>query len=540
MTSSVRRSAPWVLALLAALLIGAPAASAAPPAWGACAETVAADVQCATVAVPLDHDEPAGSTLALHVSRLPASDPAQRLGTLFFNPGGPGAAAASYLQARGRALFPRLSARYDIVAFDPRGTGETQGAIDCEVDQETQGVYAQPFYTPLNLDTDALLGRARGLVQSCLANNDPALMAHFSTANTARDMDFLRAAIGEERLNYLGFSYGTVLGATYATLFPRNYDRLVLDGPVDAQQYLDDPSQGLREQTAGFERSLGRFLEACAADQNACSEFGGRDPGLAFDTLIDRADAAPLPAAGYTPDPRPVDGDDIINATTSQLYARQLWGRLAYALARAQAGDGSAIRALSDSSYGREEDGTYNPGLDRYFVLGAIEQRYGDDPAVHLRDGDRAWGMFPHFHFNTGYAEVPYALWPVHDEDAHRGPFEVVAGARTPLVVANTYDAATPFAGAQRLARDLGRARLVQVRADGHTAYQRTGPCADAVIDAYLLDGTLPAAGVVCGAEQPFTRYTPPAPTVRRLEAQPLQRPMAPAERPAPREVLPR
>jgi pimeloyl-ACP methyl ester carboxylesterase len=542
MTTSVRRSASWILAsaiaLLAALLAGAPAAPAAvkAPAWATCATDVP-DVQCATVAAPLDYDRPGGATIDLHVVRVRASDQANRLGVLFFNPGGPGGPAAGYLEAFGRELFPALSERYDLVAFDPRGTGGSEGAIDCRANQETQGIYSQPFLTPENLDAGALLRKTRGYTRRCVVNNQPDLMAHFSTANAARDMDYLRQALGEQRLNYLGFSYGTFIGATYASLFPRNYDRFVLDGPLDADQYINDPSQGLREQTSGFERALGRFLSACAADQDACSGFGGADPWLAYDALIDKANASPLPATGNTADPRPVDGDDIINATVGELYARQLWGELAYALALAEDGDGSAIRVLSNDAYGRQDDGSYDPGLDRYFVLGAVEQRYGDDVDTYLRDGAWSWGQFDHFYFNAGYAELNYGLWTIHDRDAYYGPFDVRPWARTPLVVATTYDPATPYNGARKLVRDLGDARLLTVRGDGHTAYGRTGPCADAAIDAYLLDGTLPAAGTVCAAEQPFTRFTPtPAP---QLRAEPLQRPMVLTEGRDQRRELP-
>ena len=542
MTTSVRRPASWILvsaiALLAALLAAAPAAPAAvkAPAWASCGTDVP-DVQCADVAVPLDYDRPDGATIDLHVARVPASDQANKLGVLFFNPGGPGGPAGGYLEAFGRDLFPRLNERYDLVAFDPRGTGASQGAIDCRANQETEGIYSQPFLTPENLDVGALLRKTRGYVKRCVSNNRPDLMSHFSTANAARDMDALRGALGEQRLNYLGFSYGTFIGATYATLFPRNYDRFVLDGPLDADQYINDPSQGLREQTSGFERALGRFLSACAANQDACSGFGGSDPWMAFDTLIDKANATPLPATGNTADPRPVDGDDVINAAIGELYARQLWGELAYALALAEDGDGSAIRALSNDSYGRQDDGSYDPGVDRYFVLGAVEQRYGTDVRAYLRDGNRSWGQFDHFYFNAGYAELNYGLWTIHDRDAFYGPFEVRAGARTPLVVANTYDPATPYNGARRLVRDLGNARLLKVRADGHTAYGRSGPCADAAIEAYLLGGTLPAAGSVCDAVQPFTRFTPTP--VPQLRSEPLQRPLVPTEGRAQRHDLP-
>jgi pimeloyl-ACP methyl ester carboxylesterase len=500
-------------ALVAALLAAAPATATAPRAsashlrWAPCADAPA--VQCALITVPLDYDRPRAGGLDLAVTRTQATDPAHRIGTLFWNPGGPGGSPTAAMKARGSALFPRLSARYDIVGFDPRGTGASDGAFDCHADQEAQGLYAQPFASPLDLDANALVGRARAYVQRCLSANRREVLEHASTANAARDMDVIRGALGEKRLNYLGFSYGTVLGATYASLFPRNYDRFVLDGPVDADAYINDPLRNLDEQTQGFERALQRFLAACAADQVACSGFGGVDPGLTYDALVEQADAAPIPAGGYAPDPRPVDGADIDWAVTGALYRRDGWGRLAYALATAADGDGSLVRALADGAYGRRADGSYDPGLDRYFLIGAVEQRFSQKARRVLGAGDRAFGLFAHFAFNTGYAALPYAQWPIRDRDAFAGPFRIPAEASTPLVVATVYDPATPLAGARRLVRDLGNARLLRVRGDGHTAYGRTGPCADAAIDAYLLAGTLPAAGTTCAAEQPFTRYRP-------------------------------
>ena len=508
------RSLASLCVLVATVLAGAPPAAAQDGAvelsWRSCGRAAVAAAQCATAALPLDYDRPRGATLDVHVARVAASDPKRRIGTLFLNFGGPGVAMAEYVETFGRGLFPALGARYDIVGVDPRGTGGTEGAIDCRVDQESQGLYAQPFPSPLGLDAVALLTRARRYVHRCLALTDRRLVRHFSTANTARDLDTVRAALGESQLHFLGFSYGTFLGATYAALFPREVGRMVLDGPVDATAYANHPSRNLLEQTAAFERALDRFFAACTADQPACSAFGGEDPARDFEALLARVDAAPIPAAG-SGDRRPVDGDDVRAAAMGALYSSGEWGRLGYALARAQAGDGAEIRALADAFYGRERGGGFDPLLDRYFVLGAVEQRFPRDVREAMRAGDRARGAFAHFSTNAGYVDAYYALWPVRDRDAFHGPFRLTASATTPLVTAVTNDPATPFQGARRLVRDLGNARLLTVRADGHTAYGSTGPCADAAIEGYLLQGTLPARGAVCAGRQQFTRYQPHA-----------------------------
>jgi pimeloyl-ACP methyl ester carboxylesterase len=392
--------------------------------------------------------------------------------------------------------------------MDPRGTGQSEPSIDCKVNQETSGLYSEPFQTPFNVNAGQLIAKDQRYISRCVALN-ATILAHASTANVARDMDLLRDALGERKLNYFGFSYGTFLGATYASLFPRNYRAMVLDGPVDANHYINDPMQGLAEQTSGFERARGRFFQACAADQTACLGFGGKDPWDAYDSLIDKANASPLPAAGYAPDPRPVDGDDVIAAAVIPMYAKQYWPLLAQALAAAQAGDGSLIRQLTDEFfYARDPDtGQYDPGSDRYFTITAIEQHYPRDLGTYFQQGDRIWGMFDHDYWNAGYPELNYGLWPIHDRDAYDGPFKIGNASQTPLVIATTHDPATPYHGALRLVRDLGNARLLTMRGDGHTAYGNGSPdCVDTAIENYVNTLALPAPGTSCRQNLPFTQ----------------------------------
>jgi pimeloyl-ACP methyl ester carboxylesterase len=403
--------------------------------------------------------------------------------------------------------------------MDPRGVGQSTPSIDCKANQETQGIYSEPFQTPFNVDPGALIRKDTSYIARCIALND-GILAHVSTANVARDMDLLRAALGERKLNYFGFSYGTFLGATYASLFPGNYRAMVLDGPLDANGYINRPMQGLREQTAGFERALGRFFQACAADQADCLGFGGADPWAAFDQLVDQANAHPIQADAFTDDPRPVTGDDIINATSYNLYAKQFWPYIAQDLAAAAAGDGSLIRYDSDSAFGRLPDGSYDPGTDRYFLITAIEQKYGHDLRKYLRWGKTSYDTFDHAWWNVGYVELNYGLFHVRPDGRYSGPFRIPGGASTPLVVATTYDPATPYRGAKSLVRDLGNARLLTMNGDGHTAYGGNSPCIDSAVETYLFDGTLPAAGTVCQQEVPFVQPQP----------QPQPQPAAPAQ----------
>jgi pimeloyl-ACP methyl ester carboxylesterase len=503
-TAVARADEPTAAA--AAGLPGAPAL-----AWSPCGRTpAAAAVQCAVADLPMDYDEPGGEQVHIAVAKAPATDQANRIGSLFFNFGGPGGPSVQTLQSVGGRLFAALNQRFDIVAFDPRGVGQSTPAVDCRADQEAQGLASQPFPTPLTIDADAYVAKAQSYVDLCLANNG-AILAHLSTANVARDMDALRAAVGDEKLSYLGFSYGTFLGATYATLFPDRYRAMVLDGAVDPEQYIHDTTGLGIEQTSAFERALHRFLEACAADQVACSGFGGADPRLAYDHLVEAADVAPIPAPGYAPDPRPVDGDDLRAVTGLALYAKRFWGALAFVLQEAAAGDATDIRTIVDEGfYGRRPDGTYDPSEDRYFAITASEQEFRQgDTGFYLDRGADSWASFPHFWWNTGYPDINYALWPVHDEDAFGGPWSVPASSATPLVISTTYDPATPYPWGERLAAQLGNARLLTMDGDGHTAYGPNSACIDTATDTYLIAATLPAAGTVCTQEVPFEAPVP-------------------------------
>jgi pimeloyl-ACP methyl ester carboxylesterase len=510
------------LALLA-LAAGAPGAGAQELQWEACGD---AGAECATVTAPRDYARPNGRTLDIAVTRVKATEPQKRIGSLFFNLGGPGVPAAIYVERFGADLFGTLSDRFDIVGIDPRGTGDSEGAIDCKVDQEHEGAYSQPFTTPLDLDVNQLIATDQRYIQRCLQRNDAGVLPYVSTASTARDMDRVRDALGERQLSYLGFSYGTLLGATYASLFPNRYRALVLDGALDADRYINKPLESLREQTSGFERALGRFLAACEGDQIACSGFGGNDPWTAFDELIEQADRQPLPTAQG----RPVDGDDIRAGSVQSMYSKSAWGALGRALAQAARGDGTLMRGITDRFYGRNPDGSYDPLLDRYYVISALEQRYPKSVNVYLNAGDHSWGLFDHVFWNHGYTELAWGLWPVDPRGVFRGPFRAVRSAPPALVIGTTYDPATPYRGAVRLARDLGNARLLTMRGDGHTAYDGQPPCIDAAVDAYLEDAIVPATGTTCVQAVPFgAPARTAAPQGRELpELRPHMRPLAP------------
>ena len=488
-------------AALALLVPSAPAAGRDRLVWLECG-----GFQCASLKVPRDYGRPDGARMTVSIVRLPARDQARRIGALFVNPGGPGRSATAWVSNFGRARLGALNDRLDIVGVDPRGADPAFSGVDCQADQETEGLYAQPFPTPATLDEAALLARARAYVQRCRALNG-AILPYLTTASTARDMDRVRAAMGEERLNYLGYSYGTFLGATYASLFPGRYRAMVLDGPVDAAAYANAPSDALRGQSDGFEQALGRFLDACAARQDVCG-FGGADPRGALDALVASARVHPIPAGGN--DPRPVDGDDVLWAVAQALYSKPGWLEIAGALRSAAAGDATLLRELSDRAYGRRLDGSYSPDLDRYFLITAADERYTSDLGSYLATGAEAADLFPHAYWNNGYPELDYGVLDLHPHDVFRGPFRASRTAPTVLEVATTFDPATPYAGALRLARELGNVRLLTMQGDGHTAFPRNSRCIDRAVRAYVERLALPARGTVCAQQVPFERPSAP------------------------------
>lgn len=503
-SSGCRLRAGIVTATLVLIGLGGPPGALAgdgpdqPPtlAWADCG----GGFECATITVPLDYGHAARGTLELPVIRMPAKDPARRLGTLFVNFGGPGDPTTQTLRAGGVAVFQGLNDRYDVLGWDLRGTGGTD-AIDCKADLTRIGPLVQPFPRPETVDRDALTRQYGTFIERCVSLN-PRILPYVTTGNTARDMDRIRRALGEDHIDFFGFSYGTFLGATYESLFPERVGRFVLDGALDPEEYVGDPIHSIRHQTKAFEVALGRFLQACAAHQDVCHGFGGDDPGSAYDELAERMDAQPLPAGAG--DPRLVDGDDLLTASIMLLYAKQAWPVLADALASAAAGDGALVQFLVDVFYGRNADGTFDPSFDRFFAISSTEAAFPRDADAYFRMGAEDFDLFDHFWWNSGYFDLAQAMWPVRPKGLHAGPFRAPDGATATLVIGTTYDPATPYKGARRMATQLGNARLLTMRGDGHTAYFGNSQCIDTAVEAYLEDGTVPAAGTVCRQQVPF------------------------------------
>jgi pimeloyl-ACP methyl ester carboxylesterase len=457
-------------------------------AWKGCG----GDFQCARLTVPVDYDDPGGDTLTLALIRLRASKPDDRIGSLVINPGGPGGSGVAYARAARAVISERVRERYDVVGFDPRGVADSD-PVTCLTDAQTDTLMASDP-TP---DDDAEAARtvelAKELADGC-DRNAGELLAHVGTADAARDIDVLRAALGDARLTYLGKSYGTFLGATYAQEFPKNVGRMVLDGAIDPALPAEEIDLG---QAKGFEQATRAFVADCVKGRG-CPLGSDLDHGMArLRQLLGRLDSSPLP----TSDPsRPLtEGLGSLGVAVA-MYDEGYWPTLRAALSQAFGGNGSALLQLADVYADRDGNGHYTSNQNTViYAVNCLDRPYrgaGDPVAEAQRDVSRfskqapTWGAF------LAWSELPCAYWPVKPKEE---PAAITAPGSGPIVVVGTTrDPATPYAWAQGLARELSDGHLLTYVGDGHTAYRRGSRCIDKAVDAYLLRGTVPKEGLRC------------------------------------------
>ena len=488
-----------VLAIVVAAFAGTagaaparPAATAPALAWTDCED----GFQCATIDVPKDYADPAAGTVSLSVIRKPATGAGRVRGSIFTNPGGPGGSGVDFL--RGAAeIFAGVNKHYDIVSWDPRGTPGS-GPVDCLTPAQRDARWPLTPAYPTIADLPVLTSLSNELIAGCVAADTQSLLSTFTTENTVRDLDMLRRAVGDKKLTYLGFSYGTYLGASYAATFPRKVRGLVLDGALDPALYTDHPLENLLGQSVSFDNSLNRFFDWCDTSP-ICGFEGGRP---AFDELLASTATTPLPATA-SGDPRPVLQADVQNGALLPLYNRANWPLLADALTLAQAGDGSLLLAISDAARGRNDDGTYATGIDAFVEQSCADLNYPRTADAFEAVGRRAAEEAPFVGLTNLWNELApgyvCALWPVHPAGQFDGPFTYDNPKGAPvLVVGNTADPATPIEGARSLVRQLGRAELLTMDGDGHTAYGGNSTCIDADVNRYLKKLVLPPPGTVC------------------------------------------
>lgn len=472
------------------------------PSWGSCdsyatnplANSVFAvdGLECARLTVPLDYSEPNGETAEIGVLRRPASEPDKRIGSLVVNPGGPG--ASGMIAAAGRAAdisSTELGRKFDLVGFDPRGVGASEPRVKCLNGNERD---AQ------RLDSDVVTGpksverterENRAYARKCAERSGEELLANIGTDSVARDMDVLRAVLGDDKLTYLGYSYGTRIGAEYAAKFPGRVRAMVLDGAMDPREWS---KVGMNlQQARGFQRSFEAFAEWCA-DRQRCAL--GRDPARAveaFRGLTKPLVTDPVPALGE----RELSYSDAQTAVISAFYTKQRWPVLNRGLMALAQGDGRILMNLADRYYERLPDGSYTSTMTGYRAVMCVDaKRVGD--RSDYREFNRRYreaAPFTDTGFPVSSARGPCAFWPVPET----GEAPKLEPERLPdtLVISTTGDPATPYANGRRLADALG-GRMLTFEGEGHTVFLNDNECVNEAGTRYLVDLELPPKGKRC------------------------------------------
>lgn len=493
-------------AVASSLVLLVPPASAAPlPPGGATGAAVPVlswapcddsgdGYECATARVPLDYRDPTGRQVTLSLIRKPATDPAKRIGSLFTSPGGPGLNASYMVRDLGESAPAVLRERYDIIGFDPRGVGAST-SVSCV----SQPLYSEQWAASTGRPSPGAFDRAvvfgKRFNDGCVTA-DAALLPHLGTENVARDMDLLRAAVGDEQLNFFGFSYGTYIGTVYANLFPKRTRVLALDGAIDPESYTNRPYENNHAQYVAGEAALNRFFTWCAKSPGQCS-FGDGRPAEAFRRLQADLDANPV----QTPDGRIIATGALLTLRVAMDLGsgRSYWPTLAADLHEvATTHGGWYVREVSAGFTTYMNANTAVECADRRFPKDVNELRTRLSAAVTaapLLGPGIAYGP-PNY--DQGHAQA-CAQWPAERRSSYAGPW-TAPDAAPALVVGTTNDPDVPYQDAVTLSRTLRNARLLTFQGESHTAWHQSA-CSRAIITRYLVDGALPAPNTVCADE---------------------------------------
>jgi len=497
---------PACVALAFTAAVAAPGAATASVRiqWTACTEEDLTGFDCATQEVPLDHDRPHGATTTIALARRPAGDPAHKIGTIFVNPGGPGGPGRGMVTVADQIVAPDVLARFDIVGFDPRGIGASDPVQCFPTDEEAEALFARMRNVPLTrAEISSTIQANLEYTNGCVRNAGP-LLQHMSTLNVAKDLDRLRQAVGDSKLTYIGYSYGTLIGATYANLFPGKVRAVVIDGNVDPDQRTNHRLTNKFERAGGFEIALRAFLSECDKAGTDCG-FAG-NARAKFDALRNRLRQGPaeVPELGGT-----VTIDDLTGYIAGAMYDVASWPETAATLQVAYdaiLGGGSAPSTLAARPFPKAKPGpgwsadayNYN-GNDAFLAVNCADAPLPRNPALYPGIAVAFEKANPTFGRAEAFGEVACANWP-RIAERYNGPWNRRT-AKTVLVVNPTYDPATRYDFAKRMTKELGNARLLTLDGYGHTT--RYSACITGWYSKYLIDGALPPVGTRCKQDLP-------------------------------------